>query len=207
MTINSGLSPQHIVRAFLLLRLATMVMSQQSLPPVSLHTGSYTEDVDGDGVRLNAFGHEDASIAYDPLSANRRFAGAADLAVLGTLVFAGATRNSISVMVPDCLLPPENNTVRVDLRHHVGLSLGSADRHAILAVANRDVRIARQNIAELMVYVDDHAAHLANCASANDDSLALMSAELIPRLEGGYERSWMRQQTCNSLSFLAGHIN
>ena len=37
----------------------------------------------------------------------------------------------------------------------------------------------------LMVYVDDHAAHLANCASANDDSLTLMSAELIPRLEGG----------------------
>ena len=61
----------------------------------------------------------------------------------------------------------------------------AADRHAILAVANRDVRIARQNIAELMVYVDDHAAHLANCASANDDSLTLMSAELIPRLEGG----------------------
>ena len=287
-----------------------------------------------------------ASIAYDPLSANRRFAGAADLAVLGTLVFAGATRHSISVMVPDCLLPPENNTVKVDLRHHVGLSLGSAvdmtnwspeahleralclgplldtlelqrrdywnelspilkrwksvndskcpdcddgstddgmmllsmphdipevtfpvvretrdedtpvvisrrltpanrplqlleagrlgasatehlpsrpavpdlciasssllsaldplpldrlsrhtveeitlwpaaDRHAILAVANRDVRIARQNIAELLVHVDDHAAHLANCASANDDSLTLMSAELIPRLEGG----------------------
>ena len=79
---------------------------------MSLYTGSYTEDVDGDGVRLNAFEHEDASIAYDPLSANRRFAGAADLAVLGTLVFAGATRHSISVMVPDCLLPPENNTGR-----------------------------------------------------------------------------------------------
>ena len=61
----------------------------------------------------------------------------------------------------------------------------AADRHAILAVANRDVRVARQNIAELMLYVDDHAAHLANCASANDDSLTLMSAELIPRLEGG----------------------
>ena len=403
------------MRAFLLLRLATMAMSQQSLPPVSQYTGSYTEDVDGDGVQLNAFEHEDASIAYDPLSANRRFAGAADLAVLGTLVFAGATRHSISVMVPDCLLPPENNTVRVDLRFwrcpvlscslwfkselnakdHIegihrfreghGLSfyeclrchgmewfasrrffdqrqnvtqslwmdmalarrsgqelrnsyiitnspefaplrrffkaavdglqlvfdrsivtsvqprslitqmqdavadcddgssddgmmllsmphdipevtfpvvretrgedtpvvisrrltpanrplqlleagrLGAsatehlpsrpavpdlciasssllsaldplpldrlsrhtveeitlwpaADRHAILAVANRDVRIARQNIAKLLVYVDDHAAHLANCASANDDSLTLMSAELIPRLEGG----------------------
>ena len=61
----------------------------------------------------------------------------------------------------------------------------AADRHAILAVAHRDVCVARQNIAELMLYVDDHAAHLANCASANDDSLTLMSAELIPRLEGG----------------------
>ena len=61
----------------------------------------------------------------------------------------------------------------------------AADRHDILAVANRDVRVARQNIAELMLYVDDHAAHLANCASADDDSLTLMSAELLPRLEGG----------------------
>ena len=90
------------------------------------YTGSYTEDIEGDGVRLNAFDHEDANIAFDPLSANRRFAGAADLAVLGTLVFAGPTRDTISVMVPDCLVPPENNNVRVDLRHHVGLSLGSA---------------------------------------------------------------------------------
>ena len=66
--------------------------------------------------RTTSHWYEDASIAYDPLSANCRFAGAADLAVLGTLVFAGATRHSISVMVPDCLLPPENNTVRVDAR-------------------------------------------------------------------------------------------
>ena len=39
-----------------------------------------------------------------------------------------------------------------------------ADRHDILAVANRDVRVARQNIAEMLLYVEDHAAHLANCA-------------------------------------------
>ena len=64
-----------------------MAMSQQSLLPVNQYTGSYTEDIEGDGVRLNAFKHEDANIAFDPLSANRRFAGAADLAVLGTLVF------------------------------------------------------------------------------------------------------------------------
>ena len=61
----------------------------------------------------------------------------------------------------------------------------AADRHDILAVANRDVRVARQNIAEMLLYVDDHAAHLANCASADDDTLTLMSAEILPRLEGG----------------------
>ena len=61
----------------------------------------------------------------------------------------------------------------------------AADRHDLLAVANRDVRVARQNIAEMLLYVDDHAAHLANCASADDDSLTLMLAELLPRLEGG----------------------
>ena len=95
-----------------------MAMSQQLIPPVNRYTGSYTEDTEGDGVRLNAFNHEDADVAFDPLSANRRFSG--------TLVFAGPTRETISVMVPDCLMPPENNTVRVDLRHHVGLSLGPA---------------------------------------------------------------------------------
>ena len=103
-----------------------MAMSQQPLPPVNNYTGSFTEDIYGDGVRLNTFEHEDADVGFDPLSANRRFAGTADLAVLGTLVFAGPTRETISVMVPDCLMPPANGTVQVDLRHHVGLSLGPA---------------------------------------------------------------------------------
>ena len=43
----------------------------------------------------------------------------------------------------------------------------AADRHDILTVANRDVRVARQNIAELLLYVDDHAAHLANADVAD----------------------------------------
>ena len=103
-----------------------MAMSQQSLPPVNNYTGSFTEDNDGDGVRLNAFGHEVADIGFDTLSANRRFSGTADLAVLGTLVFAGPTRETMSVMVPDCIVPPVSGTVRVDLRHHIGLSLGLA---------------------------------------------------------------------------------
>ena len=103
-----------------------MAMRQQHTPPVNKYTGSYTEDADGDGVRMNAFGHEDADIAFDPLSANRRFPGTANLAVLGTLVFAGPTRESIDVMVPDYIVPPENGSVRIDLRHHVSLSLGPA---------------------------------------------------------------------------------
>ena len=103
-----------------------MAMSQQLTPPVNNFTGSYTEDADGDGIRMNAFGHEDADIAFGPLSANRRFPGTADLAVLGTLVFAGPTRESIDVMVPDFLVPPASGSVRVDLRHHVSLSLGPA---------------------------------------------------------------------------------
>ena len=103
-----------------------MAMSQQFPPPVNKYTGSFTEDAEGDGIRMNSYGHEDADVAFDPLSANRRFAGTADLAVLGTLVFAGSTRESIAVMVPDCIVPPVSGTVRVDLRHHVGLSLGPA---------------------------------------------------------------------------------
>ena len=90
-----------------------------------------------------------------------------------------ASSNLLSVMDP---LPMDQLS-----RHTVAeiRSWPAADRHDLLAVANRDVRVARQNIAELLLYVDDHAAHLANCASADDDSLTLMSAELLPRLEGG----------------------
>ena len=101
-----------------------MAMSQQYPPPMNKYTGSYTEDADGDGVRMNAFGHDDADISFDPLSANRRFSGTADLAVLGTLVFAGPTRESLDVMVPDCIVPLASGAVRVDLRHHVSLSWG-----------------------------------------------------------------------------------
>ena len=90
-----------------------------------------------------------------------------------------ASSNLLSLMDP---LPMDRLS-----RHTVAeiCSWPAADRHDILAVANRDVRVARQNLAELQLYVDDHAAHIANCASADDDSIALMSAELLPRLEGG----------------------
>ena len=91
--------------------------------------------------------------------------------------------------VPDLCIASSNLLSLMDRlsRHTVAeIRLWPAvDRHDILAVANRDVRVARQNLAELQLYVDDHAAHLANCASADDDGITLMSAELLPRLEGG----------------------
>ena len=104
-----------------------MAMSRQITPPAeNQYMGSYTEDAGGDGLRMNAYNHEDVDVSFDPLSANRRFPSTDDLAVLGTLIFAGPTRESIDVMVPDCLLPSVGGEVRVDLCHHVSLSLGPA---------------------------------------------------------------------------------
>ena len=66
--------------------------------------GPYSEDAGGDQLRINAFGHDDVDVAFDPLLTNCRFPDTADLAVLGTLVFGCPTRDSIDVMIPDCLL-------------------------------------------------------------------------------------------------------
>ena len=59
------------------------------------------------------------------------------------------------------------------------------DRDQILAVASRDLTVARRNLAELTRYLDIHAAHLATCAGGSDDSIPLMAAETYPRLPGG----------------------
>ena len=61
----------------------------------------------------------------------------------------------------------------------------AADREEILAVANRDMVITRRNVADISRYLDAHAAHLAACAGALDDSIPLMAAETFPRLPGG----------------------
>ena len=74
------------------------------------------------------------------------------------------------------------------LARHTAAAIGawpSADRTQILAVAHRDLRVARQNIAELQLDVDYNAAHLSNCAGAEDAGIPLMLAETFPRLEGG----------------------
>ena len=51
----------------------------------------------------------------------------------------------------------------------------------LLAVAQHDVTVARQNLAEMIRYLDIHAAHLAACSGALNDTLPLMSVETFPR--------------------------
>ena len=60
---------------------------------------------------------------------------------------------------------------------------------SLLAVAHRDLRVARQNISYLQYYVDGYAAHLSDCSRAWDTGIPLMVAEAFPRLEGGVRAS------------------
>ena len=96
--------------------------------------------------------------------------------------------------VPDTCIASSNLLSLIDplpldrLSRHTVTAICSwpvTDRHHIRAVANRDIRVARQNLAELQLYIDDHAAHIANCASADNDDIPFMTAETFPRLEGG----------------------
>ena len=61
----------------------------------------------------------------------------------------------------------------------------AAARDELLAVAHRDMAVARQNMADLTSYLDTQTAHLAACAGAMDNSIPLMSAETFPRASGG----------------------
>ena len=61
----------------------------------------------------------------------------------------------------------------------------TAARDEILAVAHRDLAVARRNVAEFTNYLDMHSAHLAACAGAMDDTVPLISAETFLRTSGG----------------------
>ena len=77
-------------------------------------------------VAMAAFRHRDPDFALDLLSTNRRFQPYTELAVLGTVVVAGTTRESIQVLIPHCTIPPVDNDVVIDLQHVVELSLGAS---------------------------------------------------------------------------------
>ena len=60
------------------------------------------------------------------MSTKQRFQPHADLAVLGTVVVAGRSPETIQVLVPDCIVPLVGNDVRIDLRHVVELTMRPA---------------------------------------------------------------------------------
>ena len=58
----------------------------------------------------------------------------------------------------------------------------------LLAVAHRDMAMARINMEDLTRYLDMHSAHLVACSGAMDDAVHLMSVETFPRATGGSGR-------------------
>ena len=86
-------------------------------------TPTFAGDTERVHVAFAAFSHVDRDIALDSLSTNRRLQ--TDIPVLGTVIVAGPTKDTVQVLVPDCTIPPVGNDVRVDLCHVVELRLGS----------------------------------------------------------------------------------
>ena len=60
-----------------------------------------------------------------------------------------------------------------------------AARGELLAVAHRDLPVARRNLSDLTQYLDKQSTHLAACIGALDDTVPLLSVETFPRLPGG----------------------
>ena len=89
-------------------------------------TPTFMGDAGFEHVAMATFRHRDPDFALDPLSTNCRFQPLyPELAVLGTVVFAGTITGSIQILIPDCTIPPVDNDVINDLRYVVELSLGA----------------------------------------------------------------------------------
>ena len=70
----------------------------------------------------------------------------------------------------------------------------AAARNELLAVAHRDLAVARRNLADLTLYLDNQSAHLAACIGAMDDTIPLMSVETFPRVRGGIRSALAESQ-------------
>ena len=100
-----------------------MGMSQRDTPAFAGNTGD-------PHIALSPFGHSDGDFVFDLLSTNRRLPDHPDLPVLGTVVLAGPTADTIHVMISDCLVPPVgpdsrcpecDRSIRVNMARHLRL--------------------------------------------------------------------------------------
>ena len=90
--------------------------------------GTVPSYLDEDGnlhCAVAAFQHPDADLARDPLSANHRSTEETPLAMFGTLIVAGSSRDHIRVLIPDTVGTMVNADSPLGLQHVVGLRLGT----------------------------------------------------------------------------------
>ena len=85
--------------------------------------------------------------------------------------YPGGAVSSVSLGSTDLLYYVEPLPLDQMLYHDVQAVRAWPDsaRDELLAVAQRDGAVARQNLADMTRYVDIHAAHLAACSGALDD--------------------------------------
>ena len=69
--------------------------------------------------------------------------------------------------------------------HRTARDWPAEDTSQLLAVAHRDLHVARRNMADLTRYLDDQAAQLAVYANAGENTIPLMTVETFPSLTGG----------------------
>ena len=90
--------------------------------------GTVPSFLDEDGnlhCAVAAFQHPDTDLARDPLSTNHRSSEGSPLAMFGTLVVAGSSRDHIRVLIPDLVGAMVNADSPLGLQHVVGLRLGT----------------------------------------------------------------------------------
>ena len=123
-------------------------------------------------VAFASFQHADRDNALDPLSTNRRLH--TDIPVLGMVIVAGPTPESVQVIIPDCTVPPVGNDVQIDLRHVVELRLGLPfDMGRELPPPDLALRLTPNSLEQTLqiqrrAYWDEINPLLERCRSVND---------------------------------------
>ena len=90
--------------------------------------GTVPSYLDEDGnlhCAVAAFQHPDSDLACDPLSTNHRSTAETLLAMFGSLIVAGSSRDHIRVLIPDTVGIIVNADSPLGLQHVVGLQLGT----------------------------------------------------------------------------------
>ena len=97
--------------------------------------------------------------------------------------------SSVSIASTDLLYYVEPIPLEQLVCHnaHTVRSWPTVAREQHLAIAHRDIAVARRNLVVLTRCLDMHSAHLAACSGSMEDTLPLMSADTFPRVSDGVQ--------------------